>query len=658
MDQLTTYMVEIMKRYPPYSINSIVSGVCICLFRYISNDIQSKEKITSGDIGTGIQFREVIIPTGIITEIDKLELRKIITSTNLEDVVTTTISKWGYPEQLSIAFKTLCKFIANDDLLFELYLATRDIQNNGVLKNTMDTIIKEELHQQLRSEIGTPSQLNHLCMEILKPIDGSFYDGTAGIGSTIIDAHLYSQANSGNLEINSQDIDTLCHAIEALRAFLYEINSCFMYCGDTLVAPQTILDNRSLKTFDYSVMFPPLGLSWKNISEQVYADLYDRFTLGFPPTSSADWLFVQHQFASLKEGGKGIIALPSGALFNAATGKMREAAIRAGIIECIIALPPGMLPYTGIPINLMVISKTKNPHTQVLMIQAESLLQDMRSTRIKDASKLDESKIKLICELYQERNSVDGVSASVDINLLSNNDWVLLPSRYIRNKSVETEYGQLIIENPEGDVWRTLSDVGLFYKGINVAPSTNIDETGEYKIINLGDVQNGEVQIDHLARYNLTTNVNIQKYRALPGDLLISSKGNIIKICVVPHHTEQVLLSINFIGIRVNQSKYNPSFVKYYLESPAGQVFLQNKQVGTSITTLTARDLEEILIPALPLELQDRHTQELIDIEENIKQELKLLYTQSKQAKWDFYQNIGLGGIMKKGESSHDNSTW
>jgi len=377
--------------------------------------------------------------------------------------------------------------------------------------------------------------------------------------------------------------------------------------------------------------------------------------LGFPPTSSADWLFVQHQFTSLKEGGKGIIALPSGALFNAATSKMREAAIRAGIIECIIALPPGMLPYTGIPINLMVISKTKKPNAQVLMIQAEDLFRDARSIRIKDASKLDESKIKLIYELYQERNSIDGISASVDINLLSNNDWVLLPGRYIRNKSLETEYGQLMIENPEGDAWGTLSDVGSFYKGINVAPLTSIDETGEYKIINLGDVQNGEVQINRLARYKLTTNVNIEKYRALPGDLLISCKGNIIKICVVPHHTEQVLLSINFIGIRVNQAKYNPSFIKYFLESPAGQVFLQSKQVGTSITTLTARDLEEIPVPALSPELQDRHTQALIGIEENIKQELKLLYTQSKQAKWDFYQNIGLGEIMKKGESPHDN---
>jgi type I restriction enzyme M protein len=655
MNQLITYVVEIMKRYPPYSINSIVSGICICLFRYIGNDIQSKEKITSVDISTEIQLREVIIPKGIITEIDKNELKKIITSTHLKDSVTVMMSKYGYSEQLSTAFETLCKFIANDDLLFELYFAIRDISTNEVLKNVMETLIKEELYQQLRLETGTPSQLNRLCMEILNPVNGSFYDGTAGIGTTIIDAHLYSHANRGNLEIYSQEIDVLCHAIEVLRAFLYEINSCFMYCGDTLVAPQTILDNRVLKTFDYSVMFPPLGLSWKNISEQVYADSYGRFMLGFPPTSSADWLFVQHQFISLKEGGKGIIALPSGALFNAATGKIREAAIRAGIIECIITLPPGMLPYTSMPINLMVISKTKKPNAQVLMIQAEKLFRDARSIRIKDASRLDESIIKLIYELYQERNSIDGISASVDINLLLNNDWVLLPSRYVRNKSVETEYGQLIIENPECDAWRTLSDVGLFYKGINVAPLTNIDETGEYKIINLGDVQNGEVQINHLARYNLTTNVNIQKYRALPGDLLISCKGNIIKICVVPHHTEQVLLSINFIGIRVNQAKYNPSFVKYFLESPAGQVFLQSKQVGTSITTLTARDLEEIPIPALSLELQDRHTQALISIEENIKQELKLLYTQSKQAKWDFYQNIGLGEVMKKGESPHDN---
>ena len=80
-------------------------------------------------------------------------------------------------------------------------------------------------------------------------------------------------------------------------------------------------------------------------------------------------------------------------------------------------------------------------------------------------------------------------------------------------------------------------------------------------------------------------------------------------------------------------------------------MLLRSKQVGTSITTLTTRDMEKILIPTLSLELQNRYTQELDDIEKNIKQELLNLSAQSKQAKWNFYQGIGLGEIMKKEKS-------
>jgi len=134
---------------------------------------------------------------------------------------------------------------------------------------------------------------------------------------------------------------------------------------------------------------------------------------------------------------------------------------------------------------------------------------------------------------------------------------------------------------------------------------------------------------------------------------LISCKGSAIKLCVVPPHVAPVLLSSNFIGVRIDQTRFNPLFIKYFLESPAGQVFLQSKQVGTSITTLTARDLFEIPIPTFSLDEQTKYAQELGDTERRIHEEVERLYTQSKQAKWDFYQKIGLGKIMKKGER-HD----
>jgi hypothetical protein len=41
---------------------------------------------------------------------------------------------------------------------------------------------------------------------------------------------------------------------------------------------------------------------------------------------------------------------------------------------------------------------------------------------------------------------------------------------------------------------------------------------------------------------------------------------------------------------------------------------------------------------------------ELTDIEDRIRIEKENLYTLSKNAKWNFYESIGLGKIMKKEE--------
>jgi len=613
MKDVNDHLLETMKAYPPYTINSLISGLCACFSAYLGIERYPKELITS-------EF--------------------------LCYAVLAEISKKQYPSQLAKAFETLCNFISNDNLLRELCHTIKDSAFSSDLKDLFETLVTGELLRLLKSEMGTPPQLNKLCIKLLNPINGTFYDGVAGIGSTAIDAFLFTQDKGGKLDICTQEINSLGHAVSVLRAFLHKIKSHSMYCGDTLTEPMTIKCG-SLQTFDFSIMFPPFGLSWKNDVHQIYRDIYNRFAFGFPPTSSADWLFVQHQYASLRENGKGIIALPSGALFNAATSRIRKEVICAGIVECIITLPPGMVPYTGIPISLMVISKTKKADAQVLMIQAEGLFKDTPSARLKDASILDGFNINSICEIYRERTQISGASTLVDISTLEKNDWVLLPSRYTGSGIIETEYGRLMIDYPIGDNWLPLRRVGSFYRGINVAPHSVADEEGPFKIINLADVKNGEINPGHLARYRLTGGANIQKYEALPGDVLVSCKGVAIKICVVPPHAENILLSINFIGIRVNRSIFNPLFIKYYLESPAGQVLLQAKQVGTSITTLSTRDLEEIPLPHLSLEKQNQYVQKLVDIEHQIHSEMERLYTQSKEAKWKFYQEIGLGEIMK-----------
>ena len=99
--------------------------------------------------------------------------------------------------------------------------------------------------------------------------------------------------------------------------------------------------------------------------------------------------------------------------------------------------------------------------------------------------------------------------------------------------------------------YKTLNDLGKFYRGINVIGSKVEEcEAGEYKIINLSDVKNGEIDVDSLTRYNLKDNARVESYSVKEGDILISNRGVTTKIGKVPKCDEKILISQNLIGVR------------------------------------------------------------------------------------------------------------
>lgn len=69
-----------------------------------------------------------------------------------------------------------------------------------------------------------------------------------------------------------------------------------------------------LRAFDLVVANPMWNQDAKKAGfYSVYEnDPYDRFHFGVPPSSSADWGWIQHMYASLKEGGRMALVIDSG----------------------------------------------------------------------------------------------------------------------------------------------------------------------------------------------------------------------------------------------------------------------------------------------------------------------------------------------------------
>jgi type I restriction enzyme M protein len=72
--------------------------------------------------------------------------------------------------------------------------------------------------------------------------------------------------------------------------------------GDTMNHPAFRDEGGRLERFDLIAANPMWN---QKFPTEVYEhDPYERFDYGVPPSSSADWGWVQHMVSSLKEGGR------------------------------------------------------------------------------------------------------------------------------------------------------------------------------------------------------------------------------------------------------------------------------------------------------------------------------------------------------------------
>ena len=140
-----------------------------------------------------------------------------------------------------------------------------------------------------------------------------------------------------------------------------------------LLTGDTLVDDRLWQLrADRIAVEPPLGLNLRFV-EQMESD--PRWSLGLPPKSSADLVWVQHVAFHLADFGVGVIAVSPGAL----TRGRSEASIRAGLVEAdlvdaVVHLPPGMLAATSIPVALLVLQRNRpNREGRVLFVDARQL---------------------------------------------------------------------------------------------------------------------------------------------------------------------------------------------------------------------------------------------------------------------------------------------
>ena len=318
------------------------------------------------------------------------------------------------------------------------------------LKNTEPDILGRAYEYLLRKfaegqgqsagEFYTPKEVGWLMAHLINPEPyTAIYDPACGSGGLLIKPRLlfemtHPDKKSQAPKIYGQELTATTYAMAKMNAFLHDFIGADLRIGDTFRSPGFVTDDSALQRFDY-VLANPMW-NQKEYNDTFYSnDQWSRFTYGVPPSSSADWAWVQHMSASLKETGRAAIVLDTGAVSRGSGSKqtsrerdIRKAFVENDLIEGVILLPENLFYNTPAPGIILLLNRRKPEERkeQILLINLSKYFE-------KQAPKnaLTDEGINAASEVYQTWQSREKLSHIISIEDARKTDYNLSPSQFV-----------------------------------------------------------------------------------------------------------------------------------------------------------------------------------------------------------------------------------
>ncbi|MFC2109329.1 N-6 DNA methylase [Bacteroidota bacterium] len=430
-------------------------------------------------------------------------------------------------------------------------------------------------------EFTTPTSVSQLMVKVLNPKEGIVLDSVCGTGGFF--QKIKENNPKGDFQFYGQEYMSSTLALAKLRFAFNKKNE--VYFGE---AKNTLLNDEFSDTrADFVVMNPPFSL--KNWSMD-FSDSDPRFQLGVPPKNNANLAWIQHAVYHLNNTGKAAVLLNNSSLFSSGKeGEIRKHLINADVIEAIITLPSQLLSYSSISSSLWILNKNKIHKNEILFIDALDLGQMInKSQRVLS----DEDVLKISTCLHSWRNSINnvdeiGFSKSVSVSEIKNQEFQLLPSRYIEVEALNKIDLTKAVKLREvlNYVRPRRLEPEVFYKKVSIKDLSSTPDSYLLNIESLGEVK-------------LRPDDRILE----DGFLLIARLGNKLKPTFTKKENEELAFSSNSIySFTVNQNLVNVEYLIAELDKDYVKAQIDQFVKGAAISFIKRQDLEniKILLPVL-----------------------------------------------------------
>lgn len=296
------------------------------------------------------------------------------------------------------------------------------------------------------AEYYTPHSVANIMARLLVDEDKDYrsmkiYDPAAGTGTLLI--ALAHAIGENKCAVFTQDISEKSSTMMMLNLILNGMSDSLSHVikGNTMTHPFHKDENGNLRKFDFVVSNPPFKLDFSDYQNQLKtADPYKRFFAGVPniPNKKKESMeiylcFFQHVIASIKDGGRGAIVVPTGFL-TAQAGiplKIRKFLVDNKYLKGVISMPSNIFANTGTNVSVVLMDKA-GVHNPVF-IDASKLGDETKEGKNKKTV-LKTADVDKIVSTFHEAKVVDEFSVLPSIDEIKSKNYSFSAGQYFEVK--------------------------------------------------------------------------------------------------------------------------------------------------------------------------------------------------------------------------------
>ncbi|MEY7970453.1 N-6 DNA methylase [Saccharomonospora xinjiangensis] len=489
----------------------------------------------------------------------------------------------------------------------------------------------------------TPPEVTRLLAEVLRPQPSdTVYDPFCGSGELLTAA-----AARSNPRIFGQTLHKWSHGITAINLSLHGVEADLNF-GNALQA-----DKYEHRRFGRIVANPPF-----NLSDYLAPGDSRSWLFGEPPENNANFAWLQYAVAKLEPGGRAVMIMPVG---TASSQNQRESTIRkrmveAGVVECVIALPPQLFRFTKIPTMVWVLGDVEPARgpAEILFIDARDAGQVIERSR-RQLTPDDVERIVTEYQTWRDRRGlgqykgVDGFSRAVSPGEIKENKYVLTPARYVRSSAKQPNAartaerlavlrGELDKLNAQAVQVRAALSARLAHLESGQRPSGEGREAllGEVCDVLLGpgtvrrrgdessgtplvlprNLRDNRITSDNLDVVPPDTAKELFRYRLRVGDVVSVRAGTLGKYGRVGEKQADWLLGPGCARFRPDPEVVDPDYLVHYLSSAQARRWIAENATGSAIKHVNSATLRRMPVWLPPLPVQREIAEALRPFEE------------------------------------------